>query len=247
MGHNSNYVKVEDAKNLFRVNNCQVRSVERTAVNEVGKDVFTKSTIAPINKFSSNPRFSKSKLRNEQKKVLNFTRGYFSTSVRAPTALDDTVKKDPDPGRVNVRYKLKPKKDDDDVEKHIPSATKYTERNDRGLALLITAEERKETEDLNVDELRFRFPKKTEAEERNSESDDEKKDSDNDDEKNEDKEDKQEEKEDNETETEENEEDNLDEVEEVKKVTNTNSKKKLEELKESSTRRKRWKNFKYSY
>ena len=158
----------------------------------------------------------------------------------------DTIKKDPDGvvRKVTVRYKLKQKKDDDDVKKYIPSATKYTERNVRGLALLITAEERKETEDLNIDELRFRFPKKTEVEERNSESDDEKKETDNDDD-----DDKQEEKENEETETEEKKEENLDEVEveEVKKVTNKNSKRKLEELKESSTGRKRWKNFKYSY
>ena len=97
-------------------------------------------------------------------------------------------------GKVKVRYKPKQKKDDD-VEKNIPSATKYTERNVRGLALLIIAEERKETEDLNIDELRFRYQKKTEAEERNSGYDDEKKDTGNDDEKNDDVDNKQEEKE----------------------------------------------------
>ena len=129
MGHNSNYVKVEDTKNLFRVNNCQVRSVERTAVNEVGKELFTKS------KFSSNHRFSKSKMKKEQNKILNFTRKYFSTSSvqtrgrELSAALDDAVKKDPDPGKVSARSNLK-KKEDDDFNKNTDDKKKETDDDD---------------------------------------------------------------------------------------------------------------------
>ena len=95
MGYNSDYVKVEDTKNLFRVNNCQVRSVERTTI-EVGKALFTK----PMNKFSSNHRYFRSKMRKEQKKVLIFTRGYFSTSsVKARLLLMTLSRRIPIPGK----------------------------------------------------------------------------------------------------------------------------------------------------
>ena len=157
MGHNSDYVKMQDTKNLFRVNNCQVRSVQRTTI-EVGKALFTKPM---MNKFSPNPRYFKSKTRKEQKKVLNFTRGYFSTSsVKVPATLDDAVKKNPDPGKVSARSSLK-KKDYDDVNKNAEGKKKETDNDD----------EKNENDNVKQEE---KEDKETEAEEKKEDNLDDK-------------------------------------------------------------------------
>ena len=82
------------------------------------------------------------------------------------TGIIDSVKVDPDNvvRTVTVKYKLKQKKkkkETDDIRNYSPTATKYVERNVRGLALLVTAEERKQIEKVDLDLLRFNFPKKS--------------------------------------------------------------------------------------
>ena len=157
MGYNSDYVKVEDTKNLFRVNNCQVRSVERTTL-QAGKALFTK----PMNKFSPNPRYFKSKMRKEQKKVLNFTRGYFSTSsVKAPAALDDAVKKNPVPGKVSARSSLK--KDDDDVNKNAEGKKKETDNDDEKNGNDNVKQEEKEDKETEAEEKKESRTKRKEV------------------------------------------------------------------------------------
>ena len=70
----------------------------------------------------------------------------------------DAVKLDEDNivRKVTVRYKLKQR---NNSPAYSPTVNKYTERNVRGLALLITAEERKETENINIDDYRFSVPR----------------------------------------------------------------------------------------
>ena len=67
------------------------------------------------------------------------------------TGVIDSVKVDSDQQvrKVIVKYKLRSQID------HFPSVFKYTERNVRGLALLVKAEERSEIEDIDLDEVRF--------------------------------------------------------------------------------------------
>ena len=66
----------------------------------------------------------------------------------------DSVKMDQDKvvRKVIVRYKLQQRKSGED---YLPTVTKYTERNVRGLALLVSAEERNEAGSKNVDYMRF--------------------------------------------------------------------------------------------
>ena len=66
------------------------------------------------------------------------------------TGIVDSVKVDPDKvvRKVTVRYKLKQKTGE---EEYTPTVTKYVERHVRGLALLVTAEERKNLEEIDVD------------------------------------------------------------------------------------------------
>ena len=66
----------------------------------------------------------------------------------------DSVKVDQDKvvRKVIVRYKLQQRKSGED---YLPTVTKYTERNVRGLALLVSAEERNEAGSKNVDYMRF--------------------------------------------------------------------------------------------
>ena len=116
--------------------------------------------ISFINKVAPNYCYSsvKSKLRNEQKKVLNFTRGYFSlSSVKTrgrvlSATLDDAVKKDPDPGKVTVRHKLKRKKDDDDVNKIANDEKKEIDDNEEKDENDIEAQEKKENYEIETKE-----------------------------------------------------------------------------------------------
>ena len=64
--------------------------------------------------------------------IIIVTRGYFSTSsVKTQgellAVIDDAVKKDHDPGKVSVKYKLKQKKDDDNVNKNANDEKKETD------------------------------------------------------------------------------------------------------------------------
>ena len=65
----------------------------------------------------------------------------------------DSVKVDPDNvvRKVTVKYKLPQKGDTLDL---VPMPNKFAERNVRGLALVITAQEREEVESVNLDDLR---------------------------------------------------------------------------------------------
>ena len=65
----------------------------------------------------------------------------------------DSVKVDPDNvvRKVTVKYKLPQKGDTLDL---VPMPYKFAERNVRGLALVITAQEREEVESVNLDDLR---------------------------------------------------------------------------------------------
>ena len=66
----------------------------------------------------------------------------------------DSVKTDPDNvvRKVTIKYKLAQKGDTPDL---VPMHYKYAERNVRGLALVVTAQERKEIESIDLDDLRF--------------------------------------------------------------------------------------------
>ena len=94
-------------------------------------------------------------MEKEQNKILNFTRKYFSTSSvqtrgsELSAALDDAVKKNPDPGKVSARSSLK--KDDDDVNKNAEGEKKETDNDD----------EKKENDDVKQEEK-----EDTEAEEK---------------------------------------------------------------------------------
>ena len=74
-------------------------------------------------------------MKKEQNKILNFTRKYFSTSSvqtrgrELSAALDDAVKKNPDPGKVSARSNLK-KKEDDDVNKKADEKKKETDNDE---------------------------------------------------------------------------------------------------------------------
>ena len=77
------------------------------------------------------------------------------------SAVVDSVKKDPDNvvRKVTVKYRTEQKCD---AKQYKPSAFKYTERSVRGLALLVTAEDRKNSEKINIDEVRLcldKYPK----------------------------------------------------------------------------------------
>ena len=65
-----------------------------------------------------------------------------------------SVKKDDDDvvRKVTVKYKLAQPKDQVDYQ---AKPYKYAERNVRGLALIVTAQERKDVEGIEVDEIRF--------------------------------------------------------------------------------------------
>ena len=65
-----------------------------------------------------------------------------------------SVKKDDDDvvRKVTVKYKLAQPKDQVDYQ---AKPYKYAERNVRGLALIVTAQERKDVEGIDVDEIRF--------------------------------------------------------------------------------------------
>ena len=67
--------------------------------------------------------------------------------------LIDSVKVDPDNvvRKVTVKYKLPQKGDTLDL---VPMPYKFAERNVRGLALVMTAQERAEVESVNLDDLR---------------------------------------------------------------------------------------------
>ena len=87
----------------------------------------------------------------------------------------DTVKTDPDKvvRKVTVKYKLKQKKDPKDPMKFLPLVYKYCERNVRGLALIMTKEERNQIENIDLDELRFRFPRRSEKKKNNNSNNEE--------------------------------------------------------------------------
>ena len=78
----------------------------------------------------------------------------------------DSVKTDADKiiRKATVKYRLQLKCDDMKKSlfptvKYRPSDYKYIERNVRGLALLITAEDRKSTENINIDNVRLSMKK----------------------------------------------------------------------------------------
>ena len=76
----------------------------------------------------------------------------------------DSVKVDPDNvvRKVTEKYKVRQK---GDAAKYEPNVYKYLERNVRGLAMLVTVEERKNLESINLDDLRLPKIKDTEANE----------------------------------------------------------------------------------
>ena len=75
--------------------------------------------------------------------------------------------------KVTVKYKLKQKKDPKDPMKYLPLVYKYCERNVRGLALIMTKEERNQIENIDLDELRFRFPRRSEKKNNNNSNNEE--------------------------------------------------------------------------
>ena len=87
----------------------------------------------------------------------------------------DSVKTDPDQRvrKVVVKYKLQSKKTKTSLTNH-PKVYKYAERNIRGLALLIKAEERPEEENVDIDQIRFRRNAPDDEEENNKNSSEEK-------------------------------------------------------------------------
>ena len=98
----------------------------------------------------------KSKSRNAQPNDVILILDKEGAKGKFTVGIIDSVKTDPDKvvRKVTVRYKLPQRTTGDD---YIPTVTKYTERNVRGLALLVTAEERKESEILSIDDSRFKF------------------------------------------------------------------------------------------
>ena len=87
----------------------------------------------------------------------------------------DSVKTDQDQRvrKVVVKYKLQSKKTKTSLTNH-PKVFKYAERNIRGLALLIKAEERPEEENVDIDQIRFRRNAPDDEEENNKNSSEEK-------------------------------------------------------------------------
>ena len=90
--------------------------------------------------------------------IIIATRGYFSPSSvqiqgrELSAALDDAVKKDPDPGKVTVRHKLKRKKDDDDVNKIANDEKKEIDDNEEKDENDIEAQEKKENYEIETKE-----------------------------------------------------------------------------------------------
>ena len=75
-------------------------------------------------------------------------KGKFTPAIVA-TAKEDTDKY---VRKVTLKYRTPQKCD---AEEYKPTVFKYTERNVRGLALLVTAEERKNSENINLDDIRL--------------------------------------------------------------------------------------------
>ena len=77
--------------------------------------------------------------------------------------LISSVKTDPDDvvRKVTVKYKLGQSGLNHNL---VPSPFKYTERNVRNLALVVTAQEAKEVEEINLDEIRFNNRKENDEE-----------------------------------------------------------------------------------
>ena len=94
-------------------------------------------------------------------------------------AIVDAAKVDEDKlvRKVTLKYRTPQKwSTREEVEKYKPTVFKYTERNVRGLALLVTTEDRKKSENINLDDIRLSVKQKKLG--TNSESDDDKKDED---------------------------------------------------------------------
>ena len=90
--------------------------------------------------------------------IIIATRGYFSPSSvqiqgrELSAALDDAVKKDPDPGKVSVRHKLKQKNDDNDVNKKVDDEKKETDNNAEKMQDDNVKQEEKEDTETEADE-----------------------------------------------------------------------------------------------
>ena len=90
--------------------------------------------------------------------IIIATRGYFSPSSvqiqgrELSAALDDAVKKDPDPGKVSVRHKLKQKNDDNDVNKKVDDEKKETGNNAEKMQDDNVKQEEKEDTETEADE-----------------------------------------------------------------------------------------------
>ena len=90
--------------------------------------------------------------------IVIVTRGYFSPSSvkiqgrELSAALDDAVKKDPDPGKVSVRHKLKQKNDDNDVNKKVDDEKKETDNNAEKMQDDNVKQEEKEDTETEADE-----------------------------------------------------------------------------------------------
>ena len=87
-------------------------------------------------------------------------------------AIVDTVKIDEDNivRKVTLKYRVPQKCT---VREYKPTVFKYTERNVRGLALLVTAEERQNSENINLDDIRLSMKKNEEIIKDKAESTDE--------------------------------------------------------------------------
>lgn len=105
----------------------------------------------------------KSKSRNAQPNDVVLILDKENAKGKFTVRMIDSVKVDTDKivRKVTVRYKLPQRSSGSD---YVPTVTKYTERNVRGLALLVTAEERKATESSSFDNTRFQYADTQDAE-----------------------------------------------------------------------------------